>query len=138
MVHLVETVKFVHGGVTVTRDRSPVAKLQLVPRQGIRGGTKRDACSWLAIGATSPRRPPRALRARNPQSSTGVGMASTSRGAILQGLEGRGGRARREFGVPNRNSSDTVAIRKIDLEDSEWFSRHPNTGMLRLEIGRDE
>jgi hypothetical protein len=34
--------------------------------------------------------------------------------------------------------TDIVAIRKIDLEDFEWFSGHPNTGMLRLEIGRHE
>ncbi len=42
-------------------------------------------------------------------------MASTSRGAILQGLEGGGGRPRRKFGVANRNSSDGVAIRKSDV-----------------------
>src|ERR1700758_5304279 len=53
----------------------------------------------------------RALRARNPQSSTGVGMASTWRGAILHGLEGRGGRPGRKFGVANRNNSGSVPIR---------------------------
>src|SRR5579863_5078539 len=153
MFHLVETLKFVHGSVTVTRDRSPVAKLPVgsETRNSWRDKTRRVfvAGDWSNITTPPPggyamtlahvrARRLRALRARNPQSSTGIGIASTLRGAISHGLEDTGGRPRRKCAVANRNSSDTVAIRKSDVVYLQALTLVSNNGMLRLEIGRQE